>query len=215
MNINNPTTFSAPDLTLSTSNSSGTAGALRADDTILVYDATLPDAITYAQSGAAGAAAVSARRDHAHAMAGSVALDAACSVVRTANQTISNTTWTLVEFTSETFDTDTMHDNSTNNSRITAKTAGYYWISAQVAWDSEGTGGRTSRIREGGDTTISNWTDDANGERDIVQTNGVLWLMAVDDYVEVEVYQNSGGDRSILDVDISSPRFSAILIQAV
>ena len=69
MNINNPTTFSVPDLTLGLSNSSGSAGALRADDTILVYDTTLPDAITYGQSGSAGSAATAARRDHAHAMA--------------------------------------------------------------------------------------------------------------------------------------------------
>jgi hypothetical protein len=214
MQINNPTTFSTPDLTLTTSNSSGTAGALRADDSILVYDTTLPDAITYGQSGSTGSAATSARRDHAHQMAASTANTATCSVVRTANQTISNTTWTVVSFTSETFDTDTMHDNTTNNSRITSKTAGYYWITSQVAWDSNATGGRTSRIREGGDTVISNWTDDANGNRDIVQTNGVLWHLAVDEYVEVQVYQNSGGDRSILDVDIFSPRFSAVLVQA-
>ena len=69
MNINNPTTFSAPDLTLSTSNSSGTAGALRADDTILVYDTTLPDAIAYGQSGNTGSSTTASRRDHSHAMA--------------------------------------------------------------------------------------------------------------------------------------------------
>ena len=77
MNINNPTTFSTPNLTLSTSNSSGTAGALRADDTVLVYDATLPDAIAYGQSGSAGSASTSARRDHSHAMAASTAVSAA------------------------------------------------------------------------------------------------------------------------------------------
>ena len=65
MNINNPTTFSTPDLTLSTSNSSGTAGALRADDTILVYDTTLPAIV--ASSAATGSAGTSARRDHQHA----------------------------------------------------------------------------------------------------------------------------------------------------
>lgn len=74
MNINNPTSFSTPDLTLSTSNSSGVAGALRADDTLLVYDTTLPDPITYGQSGSVGSAATSARRDHAHAMAASDAV---------------------------------------------------------------------------------------------------------------------------------------------
>ena len=65
MNINNPTTFSAPDLTLSTTNSSGSAGALRADDTILVYDATVPAGVGTAN--ATGSASVSARRDHVHA----------------------------------------------------------------------------------------------------------------------------------------------------
>mgnify|MGYP005826953351 CR=1 FL=1 len=66
MNINNPTTFSTPDLTLSTSNSSGVAGALRADDTILVYDSTVPTTIASGASAATGSAATSARRDHSH-----------------------------------------------------------------------------------------------------------------------------------------------------
>ena len=64
MNINNPTTFSTPDLTLSTSNSSGTGGALRADDTILVFDTTLPAQVGTA---AVGSATVAPRRDHVHA----------------------------------------------------------------------------------------------------------------------------------------------------
>ena len=66
MNINNPTTFSTPDLTLSTSNSSGTAGALRADDTLLVYDATVPTTIASGASAAAGDTATAARRNHTH-----------------------------------------------------------------------------------------------------------------------------------------------------
>ncbi len=69
MNINNPTTFSTPNLTLSTSNSSGTAGALRADDTILVYDATVPTTIAYGASAAAGDTATAAHRNHNHGMA--------------------------------------------------------------------------------------------------------------------------------------------------
>ena len=65
MNINNPTTFSTPDLTLSTSNSSGVAGALRADDTVLVYDGTLPANVTTGTANT-GSASTSARRDHIH-----------------------------------------------------------------------------------------------------------------------------------------------------
>ena len=65
MNINNPTTFSTPALTLSTSNSSGTSGALRADDTLLVYDTTAPANVTLG-SAVVGTASTAARRDHVH-----------------------------------------------------------------------------------------------------------------------------------------------------
>tara|TARA_R100000306_G_C4371133_1_gene140019 strand:- start:930 stop:1730 length:801 start_codon:yes stop_codon:yes gene_type:complete len=64
MNINNPTTFSSPDLSYSTSNSSGSSGALRADDTIAVFDGTVP--ATIASASATGSAGKAARRDHVH-----------------------------------------------------------------------------------------------------------------------------------------------------
>lgn len=66
MNISNPTSFAAPDLTLSTSNSSGTAGALRADDTLAVFDTTVPVTIVSGASAATGSQGVVARRDHTH-----------------------------------------------------------------------------------------------------------------------------------------------------
>lgn len=62
--------MAAPALTLGTSNAAGTANTvLSTDSTLLAFDATLPDAITFGQSGSAGSATVTARRDHAHAMA--------------------------------------------------------------------------------------------------------------------------------------------------
>ena len=71
MQINNPTSFSPPDLTLTTANSSGNAGALRADDSILVYDTTIPATVS---SGASttGSSATSARRDHVHGIGSAV-----------------------------------------------------------------------------------------------------------------------------------------------
>ena len=65
MNINNPTTFSAPDLTYTTSNSSGSAGALRADDSIAIFSTNAPSAI--ASAAATGDDAFAARLDHIHA----------------------------------------------------------------------------------------------------------------------------------------------------
>ena len=74
MNINNPTTFSSPDLTYTTSNSSGSAGALRADDSIAIFSASNPETIAYGQSAAAGDDAFASRLDHVHGMAASTAL---------------------------------------------------------------------------------------------------------------------------------------------
>jgi len=69
MNISNPTSFSTPDITFTTSNSSGTSGALRADDSLLLYDTTVPVTIAAGATAATGSAATSARRDHVHGAA--------------------------------------------------------------------------------------------------------------------------------------------------
>ena len=62
--------LAAPSFTLGTANAAGSAEtAVASDSTLLAFDGTLPDAITFGQSGAVGSATVTARRDHAHAMA--------------------------------------------------------------------------------------------------------------------------------------------------
>jgi hypothetical protein len=63
------TSLAAPALTLGTANGAGSASsALATDSTILAFDTTLPDAITFGQSGSVGSATVAPRRDHVHAM---------------------------------------------------------------------------------------------------------------------------------------------------
>lgn len=80
MNISNPTTFAAPDLTYSTSNSSGTSGALRADDQIAIFSASSPQTIAFSQSAAAGDDAFASRLDHVHGMAAATAEASAAQV---------------------------------------------------------------------------------------------------------------------------------------
>jgi hypothetical protein len=62
--------LAVPAFTLGTANAAGSAEtAIASDSTLLAFDATVPDAITFGQSGSAGSATVTSRRDHAHAMA--------------------------------------------------------------------------------------------------------------------------------------------------
>jgi len=61
--------LAAPAFTLGTTNAAGDAvTSIASNSTLLAFDATVPDAITFGQSGSAGSATVTARRDHAHAM---------------------------------------------------------------------------------------------------------------------------------------------------
>jgi len=76
------TVLTAPAFTLGTANAAGSAiTAVASDSTLLAFDATVPDAITFGQSGAAGVAVVPPRRDHAHAMAALTAAAGASTVL--------------------------------------------------------------------------------------------------------------------------------------
>jgi len=57
-------------------------------------------------------------------------------------QEIPNSTITVLDWGAEDWDTDTMHDNSTNNSRLTVNTAGKYLVTLNVIWESNNTGAR-------------------------------------------------------------------------
>jgi len=59
------------------------------------------------------------------------ATDISCRVYAGTATNLS-TTFASIAFNTENFDTDTMHDNATNNSRITIKTAGKYQVGGQV-----------------------------------------------------------------------------------
>jgi hypothetical protein len=80
------TVLAAPAFTLGTTNAAGDAiTAVASNSTLLAFDATLPDAITFGQSGTVGSATVSSRRDHAHAtesvtVASQVEMKAASSI---------------------------------------------------------------------------------------------------------------------------------------
>ena len=56
----------------------------------------------------------------------------ACRVYHDAAQSCANASWVTLSFNSENFDTDTMHDTVTNNSRITATTAGRYLLACNI-----------------------------------------------------------------------------------
>lgn len=101
-----------------------------------------------------------------------------------------------VTWDTESLDTDAAHDTVTNNSRYTAKTAGYYRCYAQVEWAGNATGTRDIEFRVNGVATsyLKAHSGSSPASNNCTATSGVLPVrLAVNDYIEVFVTQTSGG----------------------
>ena len=100
-----------------------------------------------------------------------------------------------VALESETFDTDSYHDNLTNNSRLTVPTGlgGYYLIIANCSWAASGTGTRFAKIMKGGATNIAYTGLPGSATDGMNLCVATVANLAAADYVELYSYQNSGG----------------------
>src|SRR2546423_4471739 len=65
-----------------------------------------------------------------------------------ANQTIAESTPTVISLDGEGFDTTNLHDTAINNSRLTAPVAGVYQINGRVHWHTGAAGGRQLEIEK-------------------------------------------------------------------
>jgi len=110
-----------------------------------------------------------------------------CRVATTTSQDITPTdTWTALSFNAETFDDDTMHDNSTNNSRITIKSAGRYLVTGSALYTANnGSGNRMAAIYVNG-SLYSYGSSRIAGSATNVELLTIcdVIVLAVNDYVQ-------------------------------
>lgn len=142
-----------------------------------------------------------------------------CRVRKTANQSINNNTQTVVTFDDERWDTDNMHDNVTNNNRITFNTAGLYIVTA--------TGEFTSTsdflfsglfLSLNGTTTIA--VGDGSGTSSFVSAGRwmnitTVYRFVVGDWIQLMVQQANGAGTPrtlVASADPYSTEFSATWI---
>lgn len=129
-------------------------------------------------------------------------------VFHNAHQSIANNTLTALAFNSERFDTDTLHDTATNNSRLTATVAGVYLMTSSIQWASDSVGFRQLTHRVNGATFINAELDDIDSAQTHQQSITTIYKLAANDYVETVVRQTSG---AALDCQTSAnyaPEFS-------
>jgi hypothetical protein len=128
----------------------------------------------------------------------------AVSVFHNTTQSLTSGTEASLAFNSERFDTagnvaSTQHDNATNNSRLTCRYAGKYQVSAHVEIAANATGIRYIAFRVNG--TASQYIGQATllGSASLAAALNLSSLidLAVNDYVEVRAFQNSGGALNV------------------
>lgn len=118
------------------------------------------------------------------------------SVYRTTTQSLTDAADTTIGFNAETTDIGAMHDNATNNSRITIPTGGdgTYVLSTGIECAANATGLRQIQFLKNGATVLG--YDNRLSVGASVPTRVTLVAQAdlvATDYVEVRVYQDSGG----------------------
>ena len=122
---------------------------------------------------------------------------AGCSLKNTTGSaSVSNNTWTAITFAAEDYDSDNYHSTSSNTSRITIPTgkAGKYAFGAFGLWDSSTAGAqRIVAIYKNGVRQKTYVVIPSN----VYPSGGISVTLdlAVGDYVEMYVYQDSGGTR--------------------
>ena len=117
-----------------------------------------------------------------------------------ASPTLTTATPVVVSFVSEDFDTDVIHDNTVNPSRLTAKTAGTYAVWANANWANFGTGVRYVAIgRNGGGAAFVNVVAGQANPAGPTTVNswqsvyGVV-VLAANDYIELSAYHEQGAN---------------------
>ena len=128
--------------------------------------------------------------------------------------TVPTSTWTTITCDSERFDNDTLHSTAANTGRLTATVAGTYLIIGNISFDASATGTRIARIFLNGATEIAlvSVPAVATGAVGTAICVTTLWVMAANDYVELQGWQNSGGDLAALSSDAYGNEFMMIRV---
>ena len=142
----------------------------------------------------------------------------AVGVYHNAAQSIPTGAVTALAFNSERFDqaggvAATHHDNVTNNSRLACLYAGIYLIDISYEWAASNAGTvRDVNLRLNGATTIA--TDRKLPVATVTQNGGIsrIYQLAVNDYIEVAVYQDTGAGLNMNATGNRSPEFTMIRI---
>jgi hypothetical protein len=108
----------------------------------------------------------------------------------------SSSSYAPILLDSESFDPEGGHSTTTNTSRFTVQTAGYYYVSVFASFLGSATGGRAIAVSVNGTATVQSQQAPPPSNS---WSGGTNWLgyLNVGDYVEATAWQNSGASLSM------------------
>lgn len=123
-------------------------------------------------------------------------------VSKAGNLNVPNNAVTAIPFDQTTSQNGGLHSDATSNTRFTIQRAGIYTISGHVSWPATNAGVRKIRIRLGGTVDIASTLDisPAAAAPDIDQTVSTGYFLNIGDYIEITLYQNSGGAINVAPI---------------
>lgn len=144
-------------------------------------------------------------------------------------QDLVNATWTALTWNQEDADTDGIHSTSSNTSRLTAVTAGRYFVTISIRWEDHilgYSGVRGVQVRKNSAGAVGSGScvcidmrhhqDNLTGSIGAANqsTCGYVYL-GVGDYVEAFGYQTDGGNSEVSHTTTSGNRFGAIWVSTL
>jgi hypothetical protein len=130
-----------------------------------------------------------------------------CALSLSSAVSLSNGSGVIINWDTELFDTDDFHSTVTNTSRLTvpAGKGGKYLVGCMGRFAANATGYRNTTIRLNGATSINGSSGASVGASGSAQTvNIFLRTFTAGDYLEVDAYQNSGGNLNFESTDANS-----------
>ena len=135
----------------------------------------------------------------------------AARVYRSSNLAVGTGAWGSIGYDSERFDNASIHDNVTNNDRLTIPTggSGKYIIGGGLSWQVSGAGGgRSVRIGVNGTSTLIAWVASfPSATVGSEATPTTVYAMSAADYLIFQAWQDSGGNLNAASVANYSPEF--------
>jgi hypothetical protein len=125
--------------------------------------------------------------------------DVGCSIYKSGNVTIADSTETLMTFNSEAWDTDGFHSTTTNTGRITIPTGkgGKYLVVIREYIQSNTSGQRLTRLQKNGSVDWTFTNPPVSGGVTVFTLSLIMSLVATD-YISYNVLQTSGGSLDYL-----------------